>query len=129
MIVDASALLAVILDEVDADRFTAAMVSAPAPLMSAVNFWEVAVRVDRADRSATLHKFDAIMDLTGVTIAAVSAHQATLARRAHAAFGKGRHPAALNLGDCFAYALARETGRPLLFKGDDFIHTDIDAVL
>lgn len=127
MIVDASALLAVVLAEEDADRYARAMISARDPLISVVNYWEAAARVDRSDNAATLHLFDGLMELTGLSIAPVTVQQATLARRAYALFGKGRHPAGLNMGDCFAYALARESGRPLLFKGNDFSRTDITA--
>ena len=127
MIVDASALLAVVLAEDDAERFARAMIAARDPLISVVNYWEAAVRVDRSDQAVTLHRFDTLMELTGLRIAPVTTQQATLARRAYAAFGRGRHPAGLNMGDCFAYALARETGRALLFKGDDFTRTDMEA--
>jgi len=127
VIVDASALLAVVLAEDDAERFARAMIAARDPLISVVNYWEAAVRVDRSDQAVTLHRFDTLMELTGLRIAPVTTQQATLARRAYAAFGRGRHPAGLNMGDCFAYALARETGRALLFKGDDFTRTDMEA--
>lgn len=127
MIVDASALLAVVLGEEDAERYARAMIRARSPLISPVNYWEAAVRVDRSDHPVTLHRFDALIELTGLSIAPMSAQQAILARRAYVTYGKGVHRAGLNMGDCFAYALARETGRPLLFKGEDFAHTDIEA--
>lgn len=129
MIVDASALLAVLLDESDAPAFSEALCRADRLMMSAVNYLEVAIRVDRQDNIILLQKFDRIMEFLELLIEPVSLSQAALARGAYREYGRGRHPAGLNLGDCFAYALAKETALPLLFKGNDFRHTDIEAVL
>ena len=97
--------------------------------MSAVNYLEVAVRIDRRDSILLAQKFDAFMALSAIAVLPISLSQTRLARLAYAEFGKGRHPARLNLGDCFAYALAKETGLPLLFKGEDFAQTDIRAAV
>ena len=129
MIVDASALLAVLLDEPEARDFVVAIGTAERVAMSAVNYLEVVIRIDRRDSILLTQKFDAFMALSAIEVLPVSLSQTRLARLAYAEFGKGRHPARLNLGDCFAYALAKETGLPLLFKGEDFVHTDIRAAV
>ncbi len=125
MIVDASALLAVLLDEAEAPDFAAAICAIERPALSAVNYLEVAIRIDRRDSLLLAQKFDDFLAFSGIEVVPVSLPQTRLARRAYAEFGKGRHRAGLNFGDCFAYALAKESGRPLLFKGEDFRHTDI----
>lgn len=129
MIVDASALLTVLLNEPEAPAFSAALSGADRLRMSAVNYLEVAIRVDRQDSLVLAQKFEGFVDFIGLKVEPVSLSQSRLARRAYAEFGKGRHRAGLNLGDCFAYALAKETGLALLFKGDDFRHTDLEAAL
>lgn len=129
MIVDASALLAVLLDEAEAPDFAAALCAAEPAMMSTVNYLEVAIRVDRRSDVLLTQKFDAFMDFSGIALVPASVSQTRLARRAYAEFGTGRHRAGLNFGDCFAYALAKETGLPLLFKGNAFIHTDIRPAL
>ena len=129
MIVDASALLAILLLEPDARNFAQALANAPAPQLSAVNFLEVAIRIDRENSVLATQKFDRFMTLSRIAVQAVSLAQAQIARLAYAEFGKGRHPASLNLGDCFAYALAKETGQPLLFKGTHFPLTDLRPVV
>lgn len=129
MIVDASALLAILLVEPDAERFIRALAEVETPRMSAVNFLEVAIRIDRENSVLTLQRFDSFMALSDIEVLPVSLDQTRIARLAYAEFGKGRHPAGLNLGDCFAYALAKERGLPLLFKGNDFPLTDIRPAL
>ena len=129
MIVDASALLAVLFDEPEARDFVVAIGTSERVAMSAVNYLEVAIRIDRRDSILLAQKFDAFMALSAIEVLPVSLSQTRLTRLAYAEFGKGRHPARLNLGDCFAYALAKETGLPLLFKGEDFVHTDIRAAV
>lgn len=129
MIVDASAILAIVLDEPDAAVFAEAIARAPDPCISAVNWLEVAIRVDRAGDASTSLAFDRFTAERQISVRPVSPEHAQLAREAHISFGKGRHPARLNLGDCFAYALARDSGRPLLFKGGDFARTDIEPAL
>jgi ribonuclease VapC len=126
MIVDTSALLAIFLRESDAQRFERAIEGAERPLMSAANFVEAGfVAVARAGSDARFDLEDFVHD-GGIEVLAVTLEQARIAVGAFARFGRGRgHPANLNLGDCFAYALAKSTGEPLLYKGNDFSHTDI----
>ncbi len=128
MIVDSSALLAILFDEPDAASFADALSGPDAGRISAVNFAEAAIVVDsRGGRAG--HQLDTLMLRAGVAVEPVTETIARLARQAYADFGKGYHPAGLNFGDCFAYALAKATGEPLLFKGDDFARTDIASVL
>jgi ribonuclease VapC len=130
MIVDASALLAILFDEPDGERMEDILLKSPQrPEMSPINFLEAAIRVDRLGSHAKSQKFDQLIDSLAVQIATVSAEHAVLAREAYQKFGKGNHPAKLNLGDCFAYALAKARGEPLLFKGEDFRLTDIEAAI
>ena len=125
MIVDTSALLAVLYQEADAEWFVSALVAAPTRRMSAANCLEVAISIDAHGDAEASRQLDHFIRQAGIEIAVVTPEQAQIARQAYQDFGKGRHKAGLNFGDCFAYALARETGEPLLFKGNDFAHTDI----
>ena len=98
--------------------------------MSAATFLEAAIVVDRLPNPRASVRFDELVSNLGIIVELVTAHQATVAREAHRRFGRGSgHPAKLNFGDCFAYALARELDEPLLFIGQDFIHTDVRRVL
>ncbi len=125
MIVDTSALIAVLRHEDDAERFIQALATAADIRMSAATWVETAVVVD-ANRDPVLSgRFDDLITEAGITVEPVTADQARLARQAYRDFGKGKHPAGLNFGDCFSYALARATGQPLLFKGGDFALTDL----
>ena len=129
MIVDTSALIAVLRDEPDADRYVEALAAGPA-VMSAATYVEAAVVVD-ANRDPVLsRRFDDLLVAADVVVQSVTREQADLARQAYRDFGKGSgHPARLNFGDCFSYALARASGEPLLFKGDDFAQTDVIPAL
>lgn len=129
MIVDTSALIAVLRDEPDADRYVEALAAGPA-VMSAATYVEAAVVVD-ANRDPVLRRrFDDLLVAADVVVQPVTREQADLARQAYRDFGKGSgHPARLNFGDCFSYALARASGEPLLFKGDDFAQTDVIPAL
>jgi len=129
VIVDSSALLAVVLSEPDEERYLEAMVDAQRLTMSAGNWLEAAIVVDNRDDPVAAVRLNDIRVALGIHIAPVSHGMADLGRAAHVQYGKGRHPARLNYGDCFAYALAKETGQPLLFKGNDFAHTDIEPAL
>lgn len=130
MIVDASAILAILLKEPEESRFADLLAEAKNPTeLSPVNYLEVALRVDRGDMPETSGKLDIILTHMNITIVDVTAEQARLAREAYGRFGKGQHPAKLNLGDCFAYALAKARNEPLLFKGDDFRRTDVEAAI
>jgi ribonuclease VapC len=130
MIVDASAVLAVLRDEPDAAVFAAAIGGSASPRISAANFVEAAIVVDRGRSPIATRRFDEFIDKARLAIEPVTEAQARIAREAYRDFGKGSgHPAQLNFGDCFAYALAKEKGEPLLFKGTDFSLTDVPRVL
>lgn len=130
MIVDTSAIVAVLRGEHEADRYTNALALAPEPRMSAGTYLETAIVVD-ANRDPVLSgRLDELLAVTGIAVDPVTRRHADIARQAYRDFGKGSgHPARLNFGDCFAYALARDTGEPLLYKGDDFVHTDVASAL
>lgn len=129
MIVDSSALVAIIRAEPDAPRYAAALVSGVRPAMSAVNYVEAAVVVDSARDPVASRRFDELVRVAGIDVVAVTEEHAALARQAYRDFGRGSgSPARLNFGDCFAYALAAQRREPLLFKGEDFVHTDLIAV-
>jgi ribonuclease VapC len=130
VIVDSSALLAILFGEPDRERYAEALDAAPSARLSAVNLVEAAVRVDMGRNPIASDAFDDLIKEARITIEPVTAEQAYLARRAYRAYSRGSgSPARLNLGDCFAYALAKATGEPLLFKGDDFGHTDVEPAL
>ena len=128
MIVDSSALLAVVLKEPDEERFARALLGAPSLRISAANWVEAAIVADGRHPSVAA-RFDDLARFLALDIVPVSVDQAQGARRAWQAFGRGNHAARLNYGDCFAYALAKEQGEPLLFKGGDFARTDIEPAL
>jgi ribonuclease VapC len=128
MIVDASAVVAILFAEADAGRYAAAITEAPVKTMSAVNWLEAAIAVDRRGGERAKAEFARFFDRAAIEIVPVTNDHAALARAAFAHWGRGTK-ADLNMGDCIAYALSRSTGRPLLFKGDDFTHTDIAPAL
>jgi ribonuclease VapC len=125
MILDTSALLAILYQEEDAVYFAEAIAVAPVCRMSAANFLEAAINIDVHGDAEASRQLDTFIRRAGIEIRSVTLEQVQIARQAYLDFGKGRHPAGLNFGDCFAYALVRETGEPLLFKGNDFGKTDI----
>ena len=125
MIVDSSAILAILFNEGDADRYARAIADADACRISAANFVEVAIVVEAQTKASGSRQLDAFFRRAGIVIEPVTEEQAHLARQAYTDFGKGRHRAGLNFGDCFAYALAKATDEPLLFKGQDFKKTDV----
>lgn len=129
MIVDTSAVLAILFEEEDAEIYARALAQADSCRMSAASFVETAIVVDAQTKDKGSRQFDSFLRRAGIGIEPVSEEQAHIARQAYADFGKGRHPAALNFGDCFSYALAKATGEPLLFKGKDFKKTDIASAL
>jgi ribonuclease VapC len=130
MIVDASALLAILLDEADGDALKRHLAKARGPhSISPVNYLEAAVRTDNLPVPGKSRELDNLITAADIQIATVTPEQAHLARAAYQQFGKGNHPARLNLGDCFAYALAKARNEPLLFKGNDFRLTDVEAAL
>ena len=130
MIVDASALLAILLGEPDGESIEDLILRDRArPAMSPMNYLEAAVRIDRLRSKEKSEKLDRLLAALDIELVDTTAPQARLAPEAYQRFGKGNHPARLNLGDCFAYALAKARGEPLLFKGDDFRLTDVEAAL
>ena len=129
MIVDSSALLAVILNEEDEPRLAEAMIDAPELRMSAANWVEAAIIVDSHRNPAARIRFEDLIDALQLEIVPVTAEDAYRTRAAHNDYGRGQHKARLNYGDCFAYALAKSRSEPLLFKGDDFSQTDVEPAL
>ena len=127
MIVDSSAVLAVLYREPDAERFETAIASAPSCRMSVANALEASIVVEGRGGMAAGDALDRFLKAAVIDLAPVTTEHMEAARRAWRRFGKGNHPAALNFGDCFAYALADVTGEPLLFKGEDFARTDVEA--
>lgn len=128
MIIDASAILAVLMDEPDARTYVDEISGAWPRRMSVIGFLETAIVAESRGGADAGIKFDAFLADASIEIVPVSLNQAYAARDAWRRFGKGRHPARLNFGDCFAYALAKTSGEPLLFKGKDFSRTNIEAV-
>ena len=130
MIVDTSALIALIDDEPEADMFLDVIARSSRATMSAATYVEAGIVIDsRADPTLS-RLFDTLLDDLQIEIEPVTGEQALVARQAYRDFGKGRqHPAQLNFGDCFSYALASTTGRPLLFKGEDFSRTDVRSAV
>ena len=125
MIVDSSALIAIIFGEAEAAALLDRLMSR-SPRMSAATYFESAMVIDRkAKDHFPVEAFDRLLVMTRMEIVPVTRAHADIARAAYRKFGKGNHPASLNFSDCFAYALAQETGEPLLFKGEDFTRTDI----
>ena len=127
MIVDSSAVLAILFSEPDARRHAGAIMAASPCRMSVANVLEASIAVERRGGDTAAHELDTFLETAEVELVPVTVEHLEVARRAWRRFGKGNHPAALNFGDCFAYALARSTGEPLLFKGEDFTQTDIEA--
>jgi ribonuclease VapC len=129
MVIDTSALVAILLGEPDAECFASAVGDAPIRLISAVNRVELSCVVEGRKGETGRADVEVLLRDGGFDIVSVTPQQAEIAVDAFRRFGRGRHRAQLNIGDCFAYALASATGHTLLFKGDDFIHTDIRPAL
>jgi ribonuclease VapC len=129
VVIDTSAVMAVLFDEPDADAYEAAIASAEHALMSTGTVLECAIVLAARHGPAGPPKLDALLHEQGVEVVPFDPAQLALARAAHQRFGRGRHVAALNFGDCFAYALAKARGLPVLFKGADFAHTDVGSAL
>ena len=127
MIVDTSALIAILRDEPEARACASAIESSAIRRVSAANFVETALIIDASRDPVASRRFDDLIREAQITVEPVTEAQARIAREAYRDFGKcSGHPAKLNFGDCFAYALAKVTAEPLLFKGDDFARTDIE---
>src|SRR5258705_5402360 len=126
MIIDTSALIAILRDEPDARICALAIEKTANRRLSAANFVETALVIDGSRDPVASRRFDDLVKEAQIIIEPVTEVQARIAREAYRDFGKGSgHPAKLNFDDCFAYALAKFTGEPLLFKGDDFAHTEV----
>jgi len=128
MVLDTSALLAILLGEPEAAAIAHAIVGDPTRLLSAVSELETAIVIAARKGAAGIAELDLLRAWAEIETVAMNAEQVRLGREAYSRFGKGRHAAALNLGDCCSYALARYRGEPLLFKGNDFAQTDISVV-
>jgi ribonuclease VapC len=129
MIIDTSAVLAILLGERDAAKFAKAIEKAQNRRMSAAGYLEAAVVIDNRGDAVAQREFDRFFERSGIGIEPVTFEQARLAREAYRDFGKGRHRAGLNFGDCLSYALARSLDEPLLYKGRDFSHTDVRSAI
>jgi ribonuclease VapC len=130
MIIDTSALIAILRSEEDAKLYTDAIENASVRRISAANYLEVAAVMDSSHDPIASRKFDDLLREARIAIEPFTEAQARIARFAYRDFGRGsRHPARLNFGDCFAYALAKALNEPLLFKGGDFTHTDVEPAL
>jgi ribonuclease VapC len=125
MVLDSSAILAILFKEPERDAFATALAGAGHRLVSAVNALEAAVVVSARKGPSGVRELDLLLHHAGVVVVSFTEDHLRLAREAWERYGKGRHPAGLNLGDCCAYALSRHSGEPLLFKGDDFARTDV----
>jgi ribonuclease VapC len=125
MVIDTSALLAILQDEPERSAFNEAIEAADSRLMSTATFVEVSIVIEARYGGEGLRDLDFFIDRAGIELVALDLEQAKVARQAFSRFGKGRHAAGLNYGDCFAYALARVLGQPLLYKGGDFTQTDV----
>jgi ribonuclease VapC len=126
MVIDTSVIVAIALDEADAAEFEERIADDPVRLVSAATVLEATIVLETRLGDAGGREFDLWLLKLGAEIVAVDAEQMDAARRAWRRYGKGRHPAALNYGDCFSYALALTRGEPLLFKGEDFAATDVN---
>ncbi len=129
MIVDASAVLAILFREPGYEEFESAIADASSCSISAAGFVEVSIVVQSRGGHVGRHQVDSLLRRAGIAIEPVTEEQALVARQGFSDYGKGRHPAGLNFGDCFSYALAKATGEPLLFKGDDFNKTDVQPAI
>ena len=129
MVIDTSALLAILLQEQDARSFAEAIERDPVRLISAGTILEASIVLLARHGEAGVRDLDLLLHRIDARIEPATAEQMEFGREAFARYGKGRHPAGLNYGDCFSYALSAATGEPLLFKGDDFGRTDLRAAL
>ena len=127
MIIDSSAVLAVLFGEADAETYEKGIAAASPCRMSVANVLETSIVVESRGGEAAGHELDVFLERAGIEMIPVTTEHLEVARRAWRRFGKGNHPAALNFGDCFAYALAKVENEPLLFKGNDFTRTDVEA--
>lgn len=125
MVLDTSAVLAILQDEPERRSFNEAIEAADSRSLSVASLVETSIVVEARYGAGGVRQLDRLLDRAGVSIVPVDAEQGKVARQAFSRFGKGRHAAGLNFGDCFSYALAQVLGEPLLYKGDDFSRTDV----
>ena len=128
MVIDSSAIIAVLLNEANAAQIAEAIDSGSQRLLSAASLLEASIVIESRKGEAAGRELDLLIYRAAIEVVAVDQDQAEIARIAWRRYGKGRHPAGLNYGDCFSYALARSRGLPLLFQGEDFSRTDIKAI-
>jgi ribonuclease VapC len=126
MVIDTSALVAILDNDADARRYADAIAAAPVRLVSAATLLEASIVLVARHGEEALADLDQLLRDAEAEVVPVTEEHARLARQGFLQFGKGRHPARLNYGDCFAYALAKASSEPLLFKGNDFVHTDVE---
>ena len=130
MIVDSSAIVAILLAEPERQVLLEAIQQAPEVAMTAASYLEVGMVVDGRGNPVLSRQYDALLGALGIEVVDTTAEQARVPRAAHRDLGRGsEHPARLNFGDCLSYAAAVQDGVPLLFKGDGFIHTDVTPAL
>jgi len=127
MVIDTSALLAIFLAEPERKPFLDSILQSETRMISAANVLETGIVLEARRGESAGREFDLFLFRANLRIVSLDSEQAEIARSAWRKYGKGRHPAALNFGDCFAYALAKSSGEPLLAKGTDFVATDIDV--
>lgn len=129
MVIDTSALLVILQDEPERGAFVDAIEAADSCSMSVASLLETSLVIESRFGAEGSRDLDQFVEKAGIELVPVDLEQVRVARHAYARFGKGRHRAGLNFGDCFAYALARTRGEPLLFKGDDFARTDVESAV
>jgi ribonuclease VapC len=128
MVIDTSALTAILLGEPEAGEFAKLIMNDPKRLLSTFSFLETSIVIEVKKGESGGRELDLLIHRAGIDIIPMDAEQSELARYAWRNYGKGRHPAGLNIGDCCSYALAKYSGESLLFKGNDFSKTDIEQV-
>jgi ribonuclease VapC len=129
MVIDTSAILAILFDEPESPSISLAIEEDPIRFISSGTYLETSIVIEARFGEQGGRELDLLMHAAKVEVISVDQEQAEVAREGYRRFGKGRHPAGLDFGDCFAYALSRCTGEKLLFKGDDFSRTDVEAAL
>lgn len=129
MVIDTSAILTILQNEPERRTFNEAIEVAESRLMSAASFVETSIVIETRFGADGVRDLDLFLSKAGVELVPVDVEQAQLARLAFRQYGKGRHPAGLNFGDCFTYALAKLENEALLYKGEDFSHTDLETAL
>jgi ribonuclease VapC len=127
MVIDASVLLAILLGEPEGEDFSKTIARDPKRLVGALSALEAAIVIHARKGPAGIRELDLLLHSANATVVSLDADQVQIARAAYETYGKGHHPAALNLGDCCSYALSRSSGEPLLFKGNDFSKTDVSV--